>query len=553
VVKPDDSLPYPTLWYQYNLHIYREQLAKGASTPSPPYVTAWTRERPPKPGQVAAQRATPEKLTAEQNAYVTRTFFEGLGRTIQTRSEEADGKVLVSGWTEYNVKGKPKTQYLPFFATGFDYVDGQKPPANTGETDIKAELYYDPLEHLTRTVNPNKTYSEVKYQPWRASTYDEEDVVLTSNHYDTPKETVSDAYGRLVQVTEYASNAKKPITTQYGYDLNGNLIEITDPTGKAANKRRIIYDLLGRKLHSYEPNTGKRVYFYDKNGNLIYRRDNKKQWVKYEYDALNRLTKKYYLGDNSPQLVVTNTYHAGKGQNLKGQLAKVDDLSGSMEYSYDARGRVIRKTRQLKGLNKDFITEYQYDSMDRITQVTYPDTKRTVVTYEYDDGNHLKRIPGYLDDITYNAKGQRQSIQYANSVRTEYSYDSQTFLLDTLKTTSKGGTDGDLQHLVYTYDNAGNIIAIEDKSSQASQQKYEYDALYRLTHANSTGAINYDVTYGYDDMGNMIQKSDLASGTFQYDSDGRPHTLDTIHGTDTMSYDDNGNLEAGDDCPVLGF
>ena len=71
--------------------------------------------------------------------------------------------------------------------------------------------------------------------------------------------------------------------------MDDNLIEITDATGKEANKRHLVYDLLGRKLYSYEPNTGTRVYFYDQNGNLIYQRDNKGQWIAYEYDLLNRL------------------------------------------------------------------------------------------------------------------------------------------------------------------------------------------------------------------------------------------------------------------------
>ena len=165
VIQPGDSLPYPTFWYQYNLHIYPEQLAAGIRTPSPPYVTTWTRERPPEPGERSELRNAPAPLTAEENTHVTRTYFDALGRIIQSRSEDVNDRVLVSGWTEYNGKGKPKTQYLPFFAPGFDYMAGQRPPADTGEARIAARFYYDPLEHLAKTVNPNGTYSEVKYEP----------------------------------------------------------------------------------------------------------------------------------------------------------------------------------------------------------------------------------------------------------------------------------------------------------------------------------------------------------------------------------------------------
>jgi RHS repeat-associated protein len=541
VIRPGDSEDYPTLWYAYNMDIYHQQLAAGNSNPSPPYVTNWMRERPPKPEEMLANRTAPGNPISQKDAYVTRMFFDGLGRIIQTRAEAPDGKVLVSGWTEYNAKGKPKTQYLPFYSTGFDYVPGEKSSA-PGEKNISAKLYYDPLEHLVKTVNPNGTYSEVNYQPWQAANYDEEDVTTGGLHHDTPKETYQDAYGRLIKVVEYATTAKKQITTQYRYDLNDNLIEITDATGKAANEPHITYDLLGRMLRSHEPNTGTRVYFYDENGNLIYRRDNKNQWIKYKYDKLNRLTEKYYWGSGANKTVVKNSYDSGKGENLSGRLAKVEDLSGKIEYSYDQRGRIDWKERQLEELNGKYTTHYRYDSMDRVTQVIYPNSKPTAAIYKYDEGNNLKSIPGYVNEITYNAKGQRKSIQYSNGVCTEYSYDSQTFLLDTLKTTSKSGKAGDLQHLIYQYDKVGNIVSIKDKSSQPGQQKYDYDALYRLTHAQSNSAVSYDITYSYDDIGNMIQKSDLASGTFQYDADGRPHTLDK-YGNVTLNYDSNGNLE----------
>lgn len=541
VIRPGDSEDYPTQWYVYTLDIYRKQLAAGHANPSPPYVTTWLRERPPKPEQMVSKRSSPGNPTSEKDTYVTRMFFDGLGRAVQTRAEARDGKVRVSGWTEYNARGKPKKQYLPFYSTGFDYVPGEKSP-RPGEKNISAKLYYDPLGHLVKTLNPNGTFSQVKHQPWQADTYDEEDVRTAGLHYGTPRKTFQDAFGRLIKVVEYAGNANKPIATQYRYDLNGNLVEITDATGKAANKRHITYDLMGRKMRSYEPNTGTRVYFYDPNGNLIYRRDNKRQWIKYEYDKLNRLTKKYYLGSGSNKPVVKNSYDSGAGKNLIGRLAKVEDRSGKIEYSYDQRGRIQWKKRQLKGLKGKFMTRYRYDSMDRLSQTICPNSKQTAVIYKYDESNRLHSIPGYVTEITHNARGQRQSILYANGVRTDYRYDPQTFWLDTLQTTSKGGKAGDLQYLVYRYDKVGNILGIEDKTTSPAKQTYQYDALYQLVRAQSQGAVSYNIAYGYDNIGNMIQKSDLAPGILKYDTEGRPHTLDS-YGSVTLTYDNNGNLE----------
>ena len=70
----------------------------------------------------------------------------------------------------------------------------------------------------------------------------------------------------------------------------------------------------------------------------------------------------------------------------------------------------------------------------------------------------------FVTDIDYNAKGQRELIEYGNGVRTTYDYDPLTFRLIDLKTTRD--SDGDLQDLCYTYDPAGNITSIQDDAQQ---------------------------------------------------------------------------------------
>lgn len=549
VVRPGDSYGYPTLWYRYDLLAYWRDAAARRPNPLPPHVTTWARERPPasttsdgRPaGGAAARRADPEPLTAEADTYVSRMFFDGLGRTIQTRAEDRDGRVLVSGWTEYNQKGKAKAQYLPFFSTGFDYVAGEKPPDAT-EREIAIRFFYDALERLRRTINPNGTFQKVELQPWQSAAFDEEDVSEDSPHYDTPKISRLDAWGRLVEVTEFARRGE-PIVTRYGYDLNDNLAEIVDAQG---NRRWIVYDLLGRQLRSFEPNTGTRVYSYDVKGNLIYRRDNKRQWVRYEYDALDRLARKsYFFADRSAwQLVVTNTYDTGPGSNLVGRLAHVRDESGETEHGYDARGRLVRKTRRLDGLDRAYTIGYSHDSMDRVVQIAYPQVRDTSIAYEYDEGGRLRAIPGYVTEIRYNPKGQRETIVLANGVRTSYGYDPQTFWLNALRTIGTGARV--LQDMTYTHDGVGNILTIHDSGPSSGTQTYGYDALYRLLTATSRGTPTYSHGYAYDVVGNIIEKSDLSLERIAYGLDSRPHTMDRYvslggHAVE-LGYDENGNL-----------
>lgn len=91
--------------------------------------------------------------------------------------------------------------------------------------------------------------------------------------------------------------------------------------------------------------------------------------------------------------------------------------------------------------------------------------------------------------IDYDAKGQRQRIQYGNGSTTRYDHDPLTYRLTRLLTTRNSGADT-LQDLDYTYDPLGNVVQITDAAQQtvffnnavvSPTALYEYDALYRLT------------------------------------------------------------------------
>jgi RHS repeat-associated protein len=110
-----------------------------------------------------------------------------------------------------------------------------------------------------------------------------------------------------------------------------------------------------------------------------------------------------------------------------------------------------------------------------------------------------------IDNIQYNAKGQKESVRLGNGTITRYAYDEKTFRLRQLRTTRSGYTppfpgfhaglqDGSvLQQLHYTYDAIGNITEIFDEAYEPvffqnqqveARSQYEYDALYRLVKAS---------------------------------------------------------------------
>ena len=101
----------------------------------------------------------------------------------------------------------------------------------------------------------------------------------------------------------------------------------------------------------------------------------------------------------------------------------------------------------------------------------------------------------FVANIDYNARGQRERVEYATSdgtnFTTTYDYDPDTFRLTRLLTV-RHRDNRNLQDLNYSYDPVGNITSIRDNAQQTvffnnaqvePHNDYTYDALYRLTRA----------------------------------------------------------------------
>lgn len=101
-----------------------------------------------------------------------------------------------------------------------------------------------------------------------------------------------------------------------------------------------------------------------------------------------------------------------------------------------------------------------------------------------------------------------------------------------------------LQDLNYTYDAVGNIMQIIDRSGTNSKgtTTYQYDPLLRLTRASSTGAVtDWLQTYTYNDIGNLLTKSDVGSYTYAGTGFANPHAPTQV-GSTNYSYDNAGNV-----------
>ncbi len=314
-----------------------------------------------------------------------------------------------------------------------------------------------------------------------------------------------------------------------------------------------------------------------------YAHDSAGQITKWDYDGLNRLSKKTY-GDGKSQ-----TYAYGGGR----LLATRDGRGLLTGFSYDANGN-------LTGIDYPTQTDIalSYNALDKPLSMT--DALGTTA-FAYDNAGRLTSVDGPWQNDTlsyaYDAEGRRQSlnVQKPNGTNdsTGYGYDglsrlaSVTSSAGTFGYSYQGNTGRVTQLLMpngtktlYGYTALGELASLHNQKSDGtniSRYAYSYDArgvrtaLQEQIEADpvKTLLFSYDVTgqltgeqvtggnageaytssYQYDSAGNRtrLEKTNSAGATVaRYSNNALNQTtaVKTQSGASTsgLSYDDAGNL-----------
>ncbi|MCA9922592.1 MAG: RHS repeat protein, partial [Anaerolineales bacterium] len=348
--------------------------------------------------------------------------------------------------------------------------------------------------------------------------------------------------------------------TNYTYDLMGNLETVTDAAG---NVTTMTYDAIGRKIGMDDPDMGIWAYEYDALGNLTRQADANGDVLCFAYDDLNRLTAKAI--DSTPasacpaDLPTTGsdhlaTYVYDTAANGKGQLHTVSwgptPAANSDTFSYDGLGRMFKQVREID--NRVYAMETtSFDPLHRPLTVLYPDGETVTMTYDREGENSLTAgSTPLVSGLTYNAQRQLRKLDRTSVADTIYSYYSATgtggnsnFRLQRIQ---HGGLNTDNRpDFTYEYDLVGNVTHIEAVTNNygTDVQTFAYDHLNRLDTAIATGGVaDYNHNYNYDKVGNITQWIE-GSTTHAYSYSGtHPHAVTSVTNMGTYGYDDNGNM-----------
>jgi len=456
-------------------------------------------------------------------------YFDGFGRLIQTRSLLEDGNYSVTDY-EYDDRGNNIRTSIPYSDSGSAYTS---PDTSQPDTDIS-------FDRIGRTLSIEDSVGTVSYS------YEDLETSIIDEQLNQ-KTLAYDIRGNLIRVDEIIDGTT--YQTTYTYDVLNNLIEIEDADG---NIREFAYDWFGRRLsatdlHDLSASYGAWEYDYDDVGNLTELIDPNGNTITYEYDILNRIESE----DSDSVSGIDVTYIYDTATNGIGKLASVERDDITTSYSYNDRGGVSDETIEID--IDSYTTSYDYDYQNNITQIDYPGGSSLTQTYNQQGliESAVFDTTDVITDIDYSVNGQATSITYGNGVTTIHDYDDDQRFWRTDTDTTYGSVA--LQDLNYTYDNVGNITDLIDASDldTAKSMSYTYDDLYRLTDATSTGSTSslgdYSYSYAYDAIGNMT--SHPVNGTLGYTDTSNPHALISI-GSDTWTYDDNGNVSTTGDLTL---
>jgi YD repeat-containing protein len=407
-------------------------------------------------------------------------------------------------------------------------------------------FYYDRENRLTHTVDARGGVSETVYNAFGQ--------VQTTRRYagvldlDVPGHeviggTASDEF--LAMLAAIADSVRDQVTV-YEYDQRGQMIQQTDGEGFVTTNTYSLHGQLATQTRTI--GAGKTVttqFGYDLRGQLRARTDDVggiNQTGQWEYDAYGRVVRSV---DGAGKAIRTNYKDSGR------TIETVDALDRTMRSEYDAFERVLKQV-DARGQS----TTYSYDDVARTVKVTTPegitvtttrnrhgqtlsvlDARGNTTDYSYDKDGRLKSVTDALRRVVaqndYDNSGRLIETRDARGISTVLSYDAlnRVVLRTVDPTTTTPAHSGLNLQTHYEFDQLGQQVRVTEGLDGPGQRitQYEYDRNGRLTQVVvDPDGLKLSTRYSLDGFGNSVrvERGTLASPrqhvvVYEFDALGR--------------------------------
>ncbi len=459
-----------------------------------------------------------EKEIKPNNTYY-RSWYDKDGRKTEekyfdgeTTNEEENGLLLKKMEYEEDKNIVTTVDFMDnslFSATVQEYDwEGNVIREETQSGLVKTSTYKNGLLMRESTKEKGstieKTFMEYTYDTWgrtlsKTESFDETGKSKTKYTYDN--------YGNVLteSVKNNAAGGQETYaTTRHEYDSQDNEIKTITPNGRYVQH---YYRWDGKILRDYKgmtsPLTIQGLDAVVNTGNQEY------SVIKYEYDAMGRLSKK------TDPLGKSETYSYDKAGREKVHFDK-NGVSHTTEYN--SADQPIKKVSEKPGNSQKIIKEYTYDDMGNVatekegnitTSYTYDGRNNcieevsgnVIKEYQYNNSDMVKEYTISIDGIqkqkvsnTYDKCGNKTHVYENDALKAVYEYDRWG---QVIKTTSGNGNIEER-----TYNAAGLVTSVVNKRNTNVLSQYAYSYYYDEKEQTKTDSSGTTV-YLYDGAGEL--------------------------------------------------
>lgn len=452
------------------------------------------------------------------------------------------GGIRVISYKLYNRNKNPIFEWTPYSLTSLQgstdlsvekvFELGQIPEP---EDALGTHIGYDELARVVLESQPSGRVVSHEYHDWGLMTR-----TVYKDHFAGVRtqihRSVGNNYGFVASIMGNEDGVNH--VTRIERDEYGNLESILLPEEKS--KRTFVYNTAGDLELQTIPGIGRVFYFYDERERLVaqarYSAENRLELLETRFDFLNRKTATWVNGEvrethlydvDSPDLGSAPAFGEAIAKPLgmvTQSLAK--DPNGIMDftqrYAYDGSGRLIHTEVSLG--DNVFSESYQITLDGQVNKTVNPFGLEGI--YALSPNRNLKSVaidhPSFnapekvISNVTYNAKGRLERIDYRKGAFTVLGYSPETLFLEKIESAYvENGRVQFLQDVDLVLNQTGSIAEIKDNVGQTDfghvdrSARYDYDWKNQLIRSRR---YREELVFDYTPAGTFRRNDEFAAG-----------------------------------------